>query len=1366
MFKLQPLVREKVARMGNLRIHVGLAAALVLSACPLPSGSDAGPDASLEDAGVPDAGTPDASMPPEDAGVIARDGGGSRDGSVPDWCLSYPEPTRLPDGGLERSSSPWTSFDGGFARGPDGGMVALGSGEVTPLAGCFETDVVETDWVDAGAIRRLDPKDYRGCGTNQAGCPPAGTPPQDQWFFAPDATVPFVPFDEPTSPTPTANMPCTAGQAWGFESGRYTPWTGSLMMGTNDLAVYGNNVSIDRILPPGYQRDGGPGTHVGGDYWEFSRDINYRGRYWAGTSDMRQNWRTRPGARLADTSGFVLESPPFVIATPYLSFLIGGARRTTQRVELVIVGNPNNTAQLMAQYRGLNVEESASGGAFTLEPRPMHVVVRASTSLEDNEYMRRRVFWSVQNFQNLTAYFRIVDTAGEAAHVNADDFRCEGGSPPNIQWLPLPDGGLANPQVGQTVKDVPLWGVTDTHTHVAANMTLGGHYIWGDANDLLENVYDCNRPLPAIRDKSMNVVREAIGRPNKQTQCFVSAGIIGLITSTGAGVCLVTASALGAVPFIGPALVAITLTACTVALSVAATALTAIPSLTSVTLHGASMPTSGGLRAGPLIQFLIRLFDRELVRKTIIHGMIEQQDWDTADGFHSGFGASYLHQRYHWTMIQRAWQGGLRLMVIDALHSRALQYVLDGRDDMDDWQAFKLTADAVERLTAGPTHPRFDQGKLFGIAELALTPGQARDIVRRNKLAIVLGTETQELGKLRSSTDSIEQQVRDLYEMGYRKVTPIHGIDNPLGGTGYFNDIYNSAAVFANLSKDERSMADGVWGPGIRLDVTLPSSLPAPLGGMTLQSSNNLVQSLRPITPCVGTTCPWNLRAGGWFSVKHPSTIMAPDFIGELDAITFRAGLEGSTKGRTITEHNPLAEPDFKFASRVSNLNWLLGNGPGGVVLGDRRCSLDGMFMPLVGEVDTVAADQYQSTGRQMNDRGLSTEGRAFIAAMMARGMIIDSDHLGQMSRVDLHRELAAFRADAGAFETQEYPVLGIHTDVRRFQRHTAYPLDAFDGGSAVSYASQFGFNAEVDKTRAEIAHIAANGGALSPGINGGFIQDPDGLVGDQVRNNCDYSTKSFAIKYMQMIRLTGGRGVTPSTDNNSPSPRVVSRFGNETACFSGDSPERIEGRLGDDDLPIVGNWPRDFHPSVAARCRFNSVGGRTLSGTFYPLDESCPGLQNVRTQFLEANAVEYEDYDTRPTTGTPFAGRPDLRTIVAQAPSEFRDDRALAGFGVEQTVAYGGGGPLSQIRPMRKFRTNVYPSAQNRGWDFNIDGLANEGLLPDIWQDMRNVGVSWEQLGPMFNSANDFIDMWDRACRLSAQWHRGRGAMPLSECN
>lgn len=199
--------------MGNLRLRSAATLVACLAACPLPSTSDGGaPDGSTPD----DAGAPDASV------MMTMDAGPR---GIPPWCLSYPEPMRLPDGGLSRDAGPWTAFTGGSGVGADGRPVDLGGGEVTPLMGCFETTVVETDWLDAGAIRRQDPKDYRGCGSNGQSCPAPGTPPEDQWFFAPDATVPFVPFDDPSAtPTlPTPNMPCTAGLGWSFESGRYSP---------------------------------------------------------------------------------------------------------------------------------------------------------------------------------------------------------------------------------------------------------------------------------------------------------------------------------------------------------------------------------------------------------------------------------------------------------------------------------------------------------------------------------------------------------------------------------------------------------------------------------------------------------------------------------------------------------------------------------------------------------------------------------------------------------------------------------------------------------------------------------------------------------------------------------------------------------------------------------------------------------------------------------------------------------------------------------------------------------------------------------------------------------------------------------------
>ena len=51
-----------------------------------------------------------------------------------------------------------------------------------------------------------------------------------------------------------------------------------------------------------------------------------------------------------------------------------------------------------------------------------------------------------------------------------------------------------------------------------------------------------------------------------------------------------------------------------------------------------------------------------------------------------------------------------------------------------------------------------------------------------------------------------------------------------------------------------------------------------------------------------------------------------------------------------------------------------------------------------------------------------------------------------------------------------------------------------------------------------------------------------------------------------------------------------------------------------------------------------------------------------------------------------------------------------------------------------------------NRYWDYNLDGLAHYGLMPDMLQDLKNIGFSALQLTPLFSSAEDYIRMWEKA--------------------
>jgi hypothetical protein len=55
------------------------------------------------------------------------------------------------------------------------------------------------------------------------------------------------------------------------------------------------------------------------------------------------------------------------------------------------------------------------------------------------------------------------------------------------------------------------------------------------------------------------------------------------------------------------------------------------------------------------------------------------------------------------------------------------------------------------------------------------------------------------------------------------------------------------------------------------------------------------------------------------------------------------------------------------------------------------------------------------------------------------------------------------------------------------------------------------------------------------------------------------------------------------------------------------------------------------------------------------------------------------------------------------------------------------------------------------REFDYNIDGLAHYGLLPDMLQDLRNVGLPQEALDSLFRSAGHYVDVWERSAAAGA---------------
>jgi hypothetical protein len=108
------------------------------------------------------------------------------------------------------------------------------------------------------------------------------------------------------------------------------------------------------------------------------------------------------------------------------------------------------------------------------------------------------------------------------------------------------------------------------------------------------------------------------------------------------------------------------------------------------------------------------------------------------------------------------------------------------------------------------------------------------------------------------------------------------------------------------------------------------------------------------------------------------------------------------------------------------------------------------------------------------------------------------------------------------------------------------------------------------------------------------------------------------------------------------------------------------------------------------------------------------------------------------------WGGRPlaTARGIVSPVPDQYgrpqRDGVRDDGPPVRKDVRPGMNDPLEPY------------SMGTRTYDFNVDGLAHYGLLPDLLQDLKNVGMSKAAFAAIFSSADSFIRTWERISDLS----------------
>lgn len=153
-------------------------------------------------------------------------------------------------------------------------------------------------------------------------------------------------------------------------------------------------------------------------------------------------------------------------------------------------------------------------------------------------------------------------------------------------------------------------------------------------------------------------------------------------------------------------------------------------------------------------------------------------------------GRDLYHNAMHIQSLRRAYEGGLRLMFASTTDSQTLGEILSGSV----FPGPSRTTIAKERELA--------EAQLIAIQrmvnansdwmQLCATPEQAESAIRSNRLAVVPALEMDAL-----AIDDIEDLVR---RYGVGSVIPIHLIDNAIGGTAAFNDVFNAnSALMGHL---------------------------------------------------------------------------------------------------------------------------------------------------------------------------------------------------------------------------------------------------------------------------------------------------------------------------------------------------------------------------------------------------------------------------------------------------------------------------------------------------------------------------------------------------------------------------------------
>jgi len=649
-----------------------------------------------------------------------------------------------------------------------------------------------------------------------------------------------------------------------------------------------------------------------------------------------------------------------------------------------------------------------------------------------------------------------------------------------------------------------------------------------------------------------------------------------------------------------------------------------------------------------------------------------------------------VHQQAYIDWLYRAYQGGLRLITCLAVNNELLAVKSSPHRPHDDKSAIQTQIAAMKEMVAFVDTQSGGPGR--GWLQIVYSPEEARQVISENRLAVILGVEVDSLGNWRRLQDLEEASQGDLDQarrMIGQELDWLHGLGvRQITPIHLTNNAFGGTAIYMRF----------------------------------LEIVNVFVTGER-----------WTVEDAWQTGVRYRLDRDGADLVDDMERTVAISGHPiRAMHRRTLIDHIP------------------------GI-----RDLYEAIEAPKVH-------------GGHANTRGLNRYGRILLEEMMARGIIIDVDHMSEKS-TDEALTMA---------EEHHYPVICSHAWFRDLLYSAQTEFDPVKhepyGTSDVHKVAH-----EAGKRGDQIERIGRLGGIVAPIINQG---DMAGLrrglpeLAGKVPEPCAGSSTAWAQAYLYAVAKTGGQGVAIGSDINGAAGLPGPRFGTLAAYGVHNDQRRIVERRGEIDRQT--NGVAYVEPIRDHRWhRFESSG---------------PGAYDEEENNIWQAIAQYETGFNPAIHGHPDSDfpEPSVREALERAQVYLEHDwidNVTKGFWaadqtarvteeewedwpVEQRAAYLARKGMAEVGPhhdehilalaakmqaiwrkWQQMKGDNRPLTRSmagprRDFDINLDGMAHYGMLPDFLQDLRNIGLTAEDLVPLFRSAYDYVQMWDKCEHTAAE--------------